>query len=140
MMALDAEIITNKRTLAAGDFFNGLFETALEDGEMVTSISFVTPEKTAYSKFPNPASRYAMAGVFVAKGANGVRVAVTGAGSDGVFRHSGMEQALGSNWNASALSSASVDESAMLSDIHGDAAYRANLVKVMAKRAVEAAA
>ncbi len=139
MLALNAEITTNKRAIAADDFFTGMFETALEDDEMVTSISFVAPQKAAYAKFPNPASRYAMAGVFVAAGVDGVRVAVTGAGSDGVFRHSGMETALSTNWSADAVASCDVDEGAMLSDLHGDAAYRANLVKVMARRAVEKA-
>ena len=139
MVALNAQIMTNKRTIAADDFFTGMFETALEDDEIITAVSYTAPDKCAYSKFPNPASRYAMAGVFVAKSSDGVRVAVTGAGSDGVFRHEGMEAALASDFSASAIADADVDEGDMLSDIHGDAAYRANLVKVMAKRAVEAA-
>ncbi|MGI9400160.1 MAG: FAD binding domain-containing protein [Rhizobiaceae bacterium] len=139
LLALGAEITTNNRTISADDFFTGMFETALEEGELITSISFTAPSKCAYSKFPNPASRYAMAGVFVAQGDGGVRVAVTGAGSDGVFRHSGMEDALSSNWSADAVADAEVDEAMMLSDIHGDGAYRANLVRVMAKRAVAAA-
>ena len=116
-----------------------MFETALEEDEVITAVSFTTPSKAAYSKFPNPASRYAMAGVFVAQGDGGVRVAVTGAGSDGVFRHGEMEQVLSSNWSTDALSDCAVDEGDMLSDLHGNAAYRANLVKVMAKRAVAAA-
>ena len=140
MMALNAQIMTNKRTIAADDFFTGMFETALEDDEIITAVSYTAPQKCAYSKFPNPASRYAMAGVFVADHGDGnVRVAVTGAGSDGVFRHEGMESALSSNFSADAIADASVDEGELLSDIHGDATYRANLVKVMAKRAVEAA-
>ena len=139
MMALGANIMTNKRTIAADDFFEGMFETALEEDEIITAISFTAPDKGAYSKFPNPASRYAMAGVFVAKSGDDVRVAVTGAGSDGVFRHEAMEAALASDWSGDAAAGCDVDEGAMLSDIHGDAAYRANLVKVMAKRAVEAA-
>lgn len=139
MVALNAEIMTTKRTLSAEEFFVGMFETALEEDEIVTAISYTVPEKCAYAKFPNPASRYAMAGVFVAKHADGVRVAVTGAGSDGVFRHEEMEQALASDWSVDAISGCSVDEDAMLSDIHGDAAYRANLVKVMAKRAIASA-
>ncbi|GIL01731.1 MAG: carbon monoxide dehydrogenase [Alphaproteobacteria bacterium] len=140
MVALNAAIRTNKRTLAAEDFFTGLFETALEADEIIVSVSFQAPAKCAYAKFPNPASRYAMAGVFVARGTDGsVRVGVTGAGSSGVFRHSGMERALAANWSTGALDNVSVDENMMLSDIHGDAAYRANLVKVMAKRAVAAA-
>ncbi len=140
VMALNAEIMTNKRTIGADDYFQGLFETALEDDEIITAVSFTAPSKCGYAKFPNPASRYAMTGVFVAQHGDGARVGVTGAGSDGVFRHSEMEEKLGANWSADALSDCNVDEGAMLSDIHGDAAYRANLVKVMAKRAVEASA
>lgn len=136
MLALGGTIVTSKREIAAGDFFTGMFETALEDDEIVTAVTFDLPEKAAYAKFRNPASRYAMAGVFVAKTAAGARVAVTGAGSNGVFRHEGMEQALSGNWSADALSGTSVDPSGMLSDLHGSAEYRANLVKVMAKRAV----
>jgi len=140
MMALGARITTSKRTLSADDFFKGLFETALAGDEIVVSVSFTAPAKCAYMKFPNPASRYAMAGVFVARGRDGhVRVGVTGAGSNGVFRHKGMEQALAANFSAAALDGVKVDEGMMLSDIHGDSAYRANLVKVMAKRAVAAA-
>lgn len=139
MMALNAQIMTTKRTIDTDDFFTGMFETALEEDEIITAVTFPAPAKAAYSKFPNPASRYAMAGVFVAKLKNGMaRVGVTGAGSDGVFRHEGMETALGSNWSADAIADVSVDEGDMLSDLHGNAAYRANLVKVMAKRAVEA--
>ncbi|OCP18189.1 MULTISPECIES: xanthine dehydrogenase family protein subunit M [unclassified Ensifer] len=140
VLALDATIVTDRREIAAGDFFTGLFETALEDGELVTAITFEAPAKAAYQKFANPASRYAMAGVFVARRDNGdVRVAVTGAGSNGVFRHKGMEAALSSNWSPDALANVPVDASDLLSDIHADASYRANLVKVMAKRAVAAA-
>ena len=139
MLGLGATIKTNKRSIPADDFFTGMFSTDLEEGELVVSVSFTAPEKAAYAKFPNPASRYAMAGVFVAKGAGGVRVAVTGAGSDGVFRHGEMEAALASNFSADALAGCSVDAADMLSDLHGDGAYRANLVKVMAKRAVAAA-
>ncbi len=140
MMALNAQIKTNKRTIDTDDFFTGLFETALAEDEVIVSITFPAPAKAAYCKFPNPASRYAMAGVFVAKLKNGmVRVGVTGAGSDGVFRHEGMETALAGDWSASSISGESVDAGDMLSDIHGDGAYRANLVKVMASRAVSAA-
>ncbi|MEO1536943.1 MAG: xanthine dehydrogenase family protein subunit M [Pseudomonadota bacterium] len=139
MLALNATIKTDKREIAAGDFFTGMFSTALDEGEIITSVSFEAPSKCAYAKFPNPASRYAMCGVFVAQGADGVRVAVTGAGDDGVFRSSDMEAALASDFSAGALDGVSVSADGMLSDIHGDAAYRANLVKVMAKRAVTAA-
>ncbi len=138
MLALGATIKTDKREIAADDFFTGMFDTALDEGEIITSISFTAPSKGAYAKFPNPASRYAMCGVFVASGAGGVRVAVTGAGNDGVFRSGEMEAALGSNFSPDALDGISVDAGDMLSDLHGDGAYRANLVKVMAKRAVAA--
>ena len=139
MVALDAVIHTNSRQIGASDFFTGMFETALGDGEIITAVTFEAPEKAAYQKFPNPASRYAMAGVFVAKGNGGVSVGVTGAGSDGVFRASDMEAALGANFASDALDSVNVDPSGMLSDLHGSAEYRANLVKVMARRAVAAA-
>jgi len=140
MLALGATIVTNRREIAADDFFTGLFDTALEGSEIVTAITFDAPAKAAYQKFANPASRYAMAGVFVARRDDGdVRVAVTGAGANGVFRHGDMEAALVANWSPDALSNVSVDASELLSDIHADAAYRANLVKVMAKRAVAAA-
>lgn len=139
VLALNMTVTTNKRKIAADDFFKGLFETALEDGEIITAFSFEAPDKAGYQKFFNPASRFAMAGVFVAKNGNDVRVAVTGAGSDGVFRHSGMEAALKSVWSPDALAAIAVDPAMMMSDIHGNSEYRANLVKVMAKRAVAAA-
>jgi len=136
LLALGATIKTNARDIAAADFFVGLFETALADDEVIVSVSFEAPERACYAKFPNPASRYAMAGVFAALTADGARVAVTGAGDDGVYRQADMEAALDGNWSADALSSVSVSADGMLSDMHGDAAYRANLVKVMAGRAV----
>lgn len=140
LIALGATVATNKRNLAAEDFFTGMFETALDEDEIVVSVSFPVAEKSAYAKYPNPASRYAMAGVFVAKLSDGsIRVAVTGAGQDGVFRASAMEAALSSNWSVDAVAGVSMDADNMLSDIHGSAAYRANLVTVMAKRAVAAA-
>ena len=138
MLALGAVITTNTREIAADDFFVGIFETALEEGEIVVSLAFDAPEKGAYAKFPNPASRYAMCGVFVASG-DGVRVAVTGAGADGVFRAEAMEAALTAEFSPEALEGIAVDPDDMLSDLHGDGVYRANLVKVMAKRAVVAA-
>lgn len=139
VMALDAIIHTNTRNISAADFFTGLFETALDEGEIITKITFKVPTKAAYSKFANPASRYAMAGVFIAQHKDSeIRAAVTGAGSNGVYRHAEMETKLSNNWSADAVSDVAVDEGDMLSDIHGSAAYRANLVKVMAKRAVEA--
>jgi carbon-monoxide dehydrogenase medium subunit len=136
-LALGATIHTNRRTLAAADFFTGLFSTALDAGEVITKVSFPIPAKAAYQKFRNPASRYAMAGVFVAKIKDGsVRVGVTGAGSSGVFRAEAIEQALAKSWSPAAVDGVTIAASGMLSDIHGSAAYRANLVKVMAKRAV----
>ncbi|MGY4748975.1 FAD binding domain-containing protein [Pannonibacter sp. Q-1] len=140
VLALDATVHTDKRDIAAADFFVGMFETALEDGEIITAISFKVPEKSAYAKYPNPASRYAMAGVFVARHKDGsVRVAVTGAGQGGVFRADAMEAALAAKWSADAVAGIALEADGMLSDIHGSAEYRANLVTVMAKRAIAAA-
>jgi aerobic carbon-monoxide dehydrogenase medium subunit len=139
-LALDATVHTDRRAIPAAEFFAGLFTTALEDGEIVVRVVFRAPAKGAYEKFRNPASRYAMAGVFVAGSEDGaVRVAVTGAGNDGVFRATAIEEALARSWTASALDEVTIDPAGMLSDIHGSAAYRANLVKVMARRAVAAA-
>lgn len=140
MLALGATIRTDRRELAADDFFTGLFETALDDGEIVTAVSFTGPDQCGYAKFPNPASRYAMTGVFVARSGSQVRVAVTGAGDNGVFRWTEAENALSANFDPSALDGLSVDTSGMMADLHASAEYRANLVKVMAKRAVAAAA
>lgn len=139
MVALGATIKTDKREIAADRFFMGLFETALRDDEVITSVSFSAPAKSGYAKFPNPASRYAMTGVFVARCEDGVRVAVTGAGDDGVFRSTAIETALSKNFDASALEGVSVSSKDFMSDIHASAEYRANLVVVMAKRAVAAA-
>jgi carbon-monoxide dehydrogenase medium subunit len=138
LVGLGATVQTNKRKIAADDFFKGLFETALEPGEIVTSVSFPKAEKAGYAKFPNPASRYAMVGVFVAKTGGGVRVAVTGAGPS-VFRVKEMEQALSLKWSADAVAAVKVPAKGLNSDIHGSAEYRANLITVMAKRAVAAA-
>ncbi len=140
LLALDAVVVTNAREIKAGDFFTGLFETALEEEEIIVAVTFDAPEKAAYAKFRNPASRYAMTGVFVARRGSGeVRAAVTGAGADGVFRHEGIEAALATSWSADALAGVTIDASDLLSDIHASSEYRANLVKVMAKRAVAAA-
>ncbi|MDR3496460.1 MAG: xanthine dehydrogenase family protein subunit M [Ancalomicrobiaceae bacterium] len=140
VLGLDATVTTSKRTIAAAEFFQGLFTTALDDGEIITAISFPIPAKAAYVKFPNPASRYAMTGVFVAKMRDGsVRVAVTGAGASGVFRASAIEAALGQHWSPEAAGSGAVSPDGLLSDIHGTAEYRANLISVGAKRAVAAA-
>ncbi|WP_367716108.1 xanthine dehydrogenase family protein subunit M [Nitratireductor sp. GISD-1A_MAKvit] len=136
LLALSATIHTNQRQIAADDFFTGLFSTALDEGEIITAVSFVAPDACGYAKFPNPASRYAMTGVFVSKGSGAVRVAITGAGSDGVFRHDGLEQALAKEWSAAAVDGVTISPDNLMSDIHCDAAYRANLIKAMAKRAV----
>jgi carbon-monoxide dehydrogenase medium subunit len=137
VLGLGATVVTNKRSIAAADFFQGMFSTALEDDEIIVKVSFPVPQAASYQKFANPASRYAMAGVFVAKTGGGVRVAVTGAGANGVFRWAAAESALTGSWSPAALDGAALTED-LLSDIHGDAAYRANRVKVMAKRAVAA--
>lgn len=139
MLALGATIVTNGREITADDFFTGLFETALDEGEIITAVRFTAPEKCGYAKFPNPASRYAMTGVFVAKDGGAVRVAVTGAGDDGVFRATKIEEALGGSFESSALDGMSIPADGMMSDIHASAEYRANLVVVMARRAVAAA-
>ena len=138
-LALGATIVTNKRRITAQDFFKGLFETALDTGELITQVSFPIPQRAAYMKFPNPASRYALVGVFVAKTAGGVRVAVTGAGQNGVFRLSAFEAALNANFAPAALDGVSVPADGLNSDLHADADYRAHLIGVMAKRAVAAA-
>ncbi len=138
VVALNATVTTNTGKHAADSFFKGLFETALGDGEIITSISFPKPEKAAYMKFPNPASRYAMVGVFVAKTASGVRVAVTGAGPC-VFRVKAMEEALSKNFSSDAIKDIKVPATDLNSDIHGSAEYRAHLVGVMARRAVDKA-
>jgi carbon-monoxide dehydrogenase medium subunit len=139
VLALDATVHTNRRAIAAKDFSTGLFSTALEDGEIITRVTFQVPARSAYEKFRNPASRYAMAGVFVAVMKDGSpRVGVTGAGNKGAFRAAAFEKALAGKVAPESLDPLSVDPAGMLSDIHGSAAYRANLVKVMAKRAVAA--
>jgi carbon-monoxide dehydrogenase medium subunit len=139
IVALNATVRTNKREIPADRFFTGMFETALERDEIVTAVHFPKPEKAAYVKFPNPASRYAVVGVFVARTGGAVRVAVTGA-APSVFRWTEAEQALSSNFAPSALDQATVDAGNLNGDIHASADYRAHLVTVMAKRAVEAAA
>jgi carbon-monoxide dehydrogenase medium subunit len=139
VVALDATVITNKRKIAARDFFKGMYDTALSADEIITAVSFPVPKKAAYAKFPNPASRFALVGVFVAQLADGsVRVAVTGAGP-GVFRASGIEAALFKSFTADAAKAVKVDASGLNNDLHGSPAYRAHLVAVMASRAVAAA-
>jgi carbon-monoxide dehydrogenase medium subunit len=139
LIALGATVHTNKREIAADDFFTDLFETALADDEIITKVAFPVPQSAAYQKFPNPASRYAMVGVMVARTGSGVRVAVTGAGPS-VFRVAEMEQALAGDFSASAIEGIAVSADGLNSDIHASAEYRAHLIGVMARRAVAAAA
>lgn len=137
LVGLGATIRTDRREIAADDFFTGLFETALQPGEIVTAVSFPVPDRAGYVKFPNPASRYALVGVMVSQGPAGTRVAVTGAGPC-VFRAANMEAALSGAFSAGALDGLTADAGGMNSDIHASAEYRAHLVNVIAKRAVEA--
>ncbi len=139
VLALGATIHTNKRSIPADQYFQGMFTTALESDELITKVEFPIPEKSNYEKFRNPASRYAMVGVFVAKGPSGTRVAITGAGQDGVFRHTAMEQALGSAWSADAIKDIVTPADGLNGDIHASPEYRAHLIGVMARRAVAAA-
>ncbi len=138
LLALGATIRTTARTIAADDFFTGMFETALSEGEIITGVTFPVPEKAAYAKFPNPASRYAMVGVFVARFAGSVRVAVTGA-APCVFRAPALEEALGKSFSTDAIAGITIPSDGLNSDLHGTAAYRAHLVGVMARRAVATA-
>ncbi|MDR3515789.1 MAG: xanthine dehydrogenase family protein subunit M [Azospirillaceae bacterium] len=137
VLGLGATIETDRRSIAADDFFTGMFETALDPGEIVTSVRFPVPQRAAYRKFPNPASRYATAGVFVARTVDGVRVAVTGAGAT-VFRVPAIEDALAADFSPAALTGITVDDDGLNSDIHASAAYRAHLIMVLARRAVAA--
>ncbi|WP_417209717.1 FAD binding domain-containing protein [Antarctobacter sp.] len=136
LLALGATVTTNKREIVADDFFVGLFETALDEGEIVTRVSFPIPKAMAYAKHRNPASRYALAGVCVARLDQGVRVAVIGSGQDGVFRWEAAEQALTADFSTGALDGIEVDPDTLMSDIHGQADYRANLIRVMTLQAV----
>lgn len=138
VLGLGATVITNKRKIAADDFFKGLYETALQPGEIITQVSFPVPKRAGYVKFKNPASRFAIVGVFVADTGKGVRVAVTGAGPS-VFRVADMEKALGAKFTPDAVAGVKVAASGLNTDLHASAEYRAHLVTVMAKRAVEAA-
>lgn len=139
LLALEATVHTSKREIAAEDFFTGLFETALQDNEIITAVSFIAPEMAGYAKFPNPASRYALTGVFVVKRSAGVRAAVTGAGENGVFRAGAIEAALASSFEPSVLDRISLPAEGLMSDIHATAAYRASLIVAMARRAVQTA-
>ena len=134
-LALDATIRTTQREIAADDFFQGLFGTALQEGELITAVRIPVPQRAAYMKFRQPASRFALIGVCVAQTASGVRVAVTG-GGNGVFRHQGLEDALNASFTPESAASVRIDASELSSDLHASAAYRANLISVMAQRAV----
>ncbi len=136
LIGLGATIHTSTRDIPADTFFVGMFETDLAETEIITAVSFPKPEKAAYVKFPNPASRYAMVGVFVAVTGQDVCVAITGAGEDGVFRHKGMEAALKTTFSANAVEDVRTDEDMLLSDIHAGSDYRAHLVREMTRRAV----
>jgi carbon-monoxide dehydrogenase medium subunit len=136
VLGLGATIITSKRRIAADDFFKGLFETALEGDEIITKVQFPKVNKAGYVKFPNPASRYALVGVFVSKRGSEIRVAVTGAGANGVFRVPSFEEALKKRFGAKSLEGMTIPADGMASDIHGSAEYRAHLVGVLARRAV----
>ena len=138
-LASGATIITNTREIAADDYFQGMFETALNEGEIVTEVRFPVPEASHYEKFVQPASRFALVGVFVAKFADGVRVAVTGASEGGVHRWTAAEESLSANFSADALEDLTVPADGLIGDLHGTPEYRAHLVKVMTGRAVTAA-
>ena len=138
VLALDATIHTNQRTIAAADFFQGMYATALKTGELIKAISFPIPKKAAYAKFKQPASRFALVGVFVAQTSEGARVAITGA-ANGVFRHASLEAALNKSFTPESVKSVQIDASGLNSDLHASAAYRANLIKVQTQRAVQQA-
>lgn len=135
VLALNATIQTNQRTIAADDYFTGMFDTALEEGEMITAVSFPIPEQAGYEHFPNPASRFPIVGAFVAKGSDGVRVGVTGAGPC-AFRQTDFESALSGGLNADSIKDIKVSDDDLNTDIHASAEYRAHLINVMARRAI----
>ncbi|MFV0514916.1 MAG: FAD binding domain-containing protein [Jhaorihella sp.] len=134
-----ATIVTNAREIAADDFFQGMFATALDEGEIITAVRFPVPQAANYQKFEQPASRFALVGVFVARTGDGVRVAVTGASEEGVFRWSEAEAALAADFSAGAIDGLSLPSDGMIADLHGSKAYRAHLVEVLTRRAVAAA-
>ena len=138
-LASAAEIITNYRTIVADEFFEGMFETRLNDNELIVAVRFPIPGRANYQKFEQPASRFALVGVFVAQYGNSVRVAVTGASESGVYRWSEAEEALSADFNRKALAVLEVGPNGLISDLHGSAIYRAHLVKVLTGRAVDAA-
>jgi len=137
VLALGATVHTDRRSIAADDFFQGMFTTALELGELITSISFPLPKKAVYLKFKQQASRFAMVGVFLAQTQQGVRVAITGASSQGVFRHHGLEDALNKSFTPEAAAAVAIDDSDLNTDIHASAKYRAHLISVQTQRAVK---
>ena len=137
-LASGATIVTNTREIAADSFFQGMFTTALEEGEIITAVKFPIPERANYQKFVQPASRFALVGVMVTKGSDGVRVAVTGASEDGVYRWDAAEEALAANYSADALNGVVESAAGKIADMHGTAEYRAHLIGVLAKRAVAA--
>lgn len=139
VLASGATVITDRRRIAADDFFQGMFATALHDGEIITGVLFPIPEKAAYVKFNQPASRFALTGVFVAKYGSGVRVAVTGASANGVFRWTEAERALSASFTPAAIAGLSLPSEGMIADLHGSAAYRANLARVLTGRGVASA-
>ena len=139
LLGLGATVHTNKRAIAADKFFTGLFETALKPGEIIVSVEFPLPKRAAYVKFKNPASRFALVGVFVSEGGGHVRVAVTGAGNAGVFRLKDMEKKLGEKFAPEAIAKSKVAADKLNSDLHASAEYRAHLITVLAQRAVTAA-
>ncbi|CAG9183420.1 Carbon monoxide dehydrogenase medium chain [Cupriavidus laharis] len=138
VLGLNATVVTDRRTIAADDFFKGLYETALEPDELITAVRFPIPEKAAYIKFRNPASRFALVGVMVSRTGGNVRVAVTGA-ADSVFRCQPLEQALSASFTPAAAKAVKIDPSHLNADLHASAEYRAHLIPVLAARAVEAA-
>ena len=139
VLGLGARVRTSARQIEADDYFQGMFTTALEEGEIITAVDFPVPEKASYQKFIQPASRFALTAAFVAKFADGVRVAITGASQDGVFRWAEAEAALASGFSPDAVDALTVNPEGMIGDLHGSPEYRAHLVKVMTKRAVAAA-
>jgi carbon-monoxide dehydrogenase medium subunit len=140
VLALNGTIKTDRRTIPADEFFQGMFTTALEPGEIITSVELPVPQKSAYEKFRNPASRYAIVGVFVAKFPSGVRLAITGAGQGGVFRHAAFEKALSANFAPDAIAGIATPADGLNGDIHASPEYRAHLIGVISKRAVAKAA
>ncbi len=138
VLGTGATIVTNTRKIAADDYFQGMFTTALEDGEIITAVKFPIPKAASYQKFDQPASRFALVGVFVAKTADGVRVAVTGASEEGVFRWTEAETALNKEFRSDALMDLNINAMNMIGDLHGTKEYRAHLVKVMTRRAINA--